>query len=505
MIDCRINGVSYDMTRNYYISEQIGNKTATEVDVLVKNQAIPKAGDLIEIVDTSNQTILFWGICGIPRSPSYKSLHDAKIYSIVCENANAILSNRVINCAYQGYTVTQIVNDLFSRYISAEGITVGTISDIDVVLEVYTAKDFNLQDAINELADLVGATWNITNDKEFSFVVSEDFATFPHTIDRNFLIGGNLSHDTHDYKTRTVQYITGASDMTSPQTELFIYDNASSSFSVAFGLALKPVIKINGATVPQEKIGVVGINDDDEQIAFTFAYNSTTVQYRSESELLTAGDEVAIIYTGLFPIRIVSYNDSKVEEIAKKTGTSGLREQVYIANDVKTATDARRLADSLLEQFSEATEEVNFFLLSNQLYGLGMTLEDVGLLTTLKFDLPEIGIVGDFLITERKLEPAYADMTQSERKYKVTIKAMSRNYLKSYGETISALYRDISQLRIREDDVVISDSRTTERMRIYDRTVFGTSLSIYPTNQVFCGSLVRPMSFGRSIYPVAGG
>ena len=61
----------------------------------------------------------------------------------------------------------------------------------------------------NELADLVGAVWRVDNQKKFYFIVKEEFPQFPHTINKDFLLGSELQHKTKDYMTRTVQYITG--------------------------------------------------------------------------------------------------------------------------------------------------------------------------------------------------------------------------------------------------------------------------------------------------------
>ena len=169
MIQTYINGELYEGLAGWHITEQLGNKTLSEVTIEVgAGQPVPVAGDIIELKEDG--TTIFWGTCGIPTSPKYSTPYEPKIYTIKCNSANTLLSNRIINVAFQGHTVTDIVQQLYQRYISTEGIALGEISDIPTVMEVYTAADFNLQDSLNELADLVGAAWRVGNDKKFYFV-----------------------------------------------------------------------------------------------------------------------------------------------------------------------------------------------------------------------------------------------------------------------------------------------------------------------------------------------
>ena len=90
-----INGIEYQALRNFTITEQTGNKTLSTISVLVESQPVPVAGDVIELKDDSNNTI-FWGTCGIPKSPKFSTGHETQIYEISCNNANSILANRII-------------------------------------------------------------------------------------------------------------------------------------------------------------------------------------------------------------------------------------------------------------------------------------------------------------------------------------------------------------------------------------------------------------------------
>ena len=491
-----INGVEYDAETDFSITEQAGNKTSSTFNVVVYDQPTPKAGDVFEL-QADDGTTLFLGTCGIPRSPKYETGLEKRVYKIVCGNANSILSYRIVNVAYQGLTVTEIVQNLFNRYISEEGITLGQISSVDVTLDVYTAADYNLQDALNELADLVGAVWQVSNDRVFDFIVRADFPAFPQVIDADFLIGTAYQHTTKDYKVRTVQYVTGATDSTTQQTEIYTWDGEARTITVSFPIAQKPSISINGTPVPSNQIGVNGIDDENPDIVFAWSYDSQVITIKQQSAL-ASGDTIQVSYIGMFPIRVVSYNAPKIAEVAEKTGTSGKKEMVQLATDITTTADALQLAQSLLQQYDEATGELSLWLLSSQLYASGMTLDDVSLLTKMTFDLPQFGIVGEFVICERKLSLHTAADGNYWENLKIELLLRDRNLMKSSGEVISNLYRNVNQLTIRQDDIVIEQQVISETLSEDEELIASVSIP------AFCSggpSIFLPQSLSGTYYP----
>ncbi len=502
MLYAYVNGEKYKMAANFSISEQMGNKTASNITILVESQPVPAAGDVIQIKDDTTGAVFFYGTCGIPKSPKYTSINEIKSYTITCGNANSLLENRIANVALQGKTISEIVTLLYERYIAAEGISIGFISEITTVVEVYTASNYNLRAALNELADLVQATWQITNNNEFVFLAREDFPEFPQTVNREFLLGTELQHTTKDYNLRTVQIVSGATDTTDPQTEAFIYDGEQKAFVTAYPIAERPNVWVNGEPLPPEAIGVSGLNDKDERVIFLFSYNSKNLNYREESEYLTRGDTVTVDYIGIFSIRVTVSNAEKIDQIAQKTGTSGIIERVQLARTVKNTDDATALGLSLLDQFSEEEGEVTFWLKSEQLYANGYTIADVEPLTQMLFDLPEISLTGEYVITERTITPLLQDLTEDmEKRLKITLKLVNRDYLKSYGEIIRDLERDVAQLSIREDEIVVDASVINEHTTYSEKQSTHQDIAYYATTGVINGSLFSPCDLGNPVYP----
>lgn len=499
MMKIQINGEEYEASRDFMLSEQAGNKTASTIYVRVgAGQSVPRAGDIITVLDESDN-VIFWGTCGIPASPKFNTGHEPLIYKIICGNANTICSYRIINEAFSGYTVTQIVTALFNQYVAEEGITLGEISSIPIEIDIYTAQDMNLQDALNELADLVNAVWRISNDKKFYFVVRDSFPAFPETVDMNFMMA-DIQHSEKDYKTRTVQYISGATDTTSPQTESFTFSDQM-NFDTNFPISAKPTMKKNGSAVDPATIGVNGLSNDNPAIVFMFSYNSVSVVYKTESAYLTAGDVVEITYTGLFPIRLSAANDAKIAEIAALTGTSGKREIVDSASSARTYNDAATLAASLLSQYSDATGELQFWIPSDMLYGKGYTLANVELLTVITFNLPALNITGDYIIVERTLTPMKADLDNIAEKLKISLRLVDRDYIKPYGEILSDLQRQVSKLTFREDDTVIKTSGQAETAAETESIAYEYDIPFFPLDTLTNGSLFSPATLTESVYP----
>lgn len=502
MIVARINGIEYDAETEFSIKEKTGNKTSSSIRVRVDEQPTPKAGDIIEIV--ADGTRLFYGVCGIPKSPKYTSIYQPRIYEIECENANAILSNRVVNMAAQNQTITQIVSGLYAEYIAAEGIALGEISDIPVVMQYYTASDMTLRDVLDELASQVSAIWQVTSDKRFIFLVRDEFPLFPDTITSDYLFGAELQHKTTDYTMRTVQIISGATDTTDPQTETLTYDGEQKVFTVTFPIKNKPTLYVNGTIVPSDLVGISGIDDGQDKV-FTFTSGSQNISYKENSDYLKQGDAVRVDYVGTFNIRVVSQNAEKIAEIAQKTGTSGIIENVLLAKSITNTNDAMNTASALLQEFSAERGEVSFWIPSAWLYQNGHTLDDVYVYTKMRFEMPEIGIVGDFVITERTLQPFGHDLsTNTRRNLKVSLRLVDRDLLQSYGQIFSSLQKGIQQLSIRGDEVVVDAYAMQETMQASETVAFSADNAYCPvaSNVPVNGSLFAPCDFGNNVYPM---
>jgi len=479
-----INTIEYELFGKFDIQEKLGNVISTTIEILVPyGTRVPRAQDIIRVVDDSTfpDTVYFIGVAGIPSSPKFDSFQQVPKYKIKCQNANSILRRRITNFVLTNVNTTEIIDFVYDTYIQGEGIAKGTISSItDVTYDIYVAPNLDLQKVLNELADQAGAVWGITNDYEFFFITVDDYPKFTETIDTVYIFGNNLNHKTTGLDVRTVQVIEGATETTDEQTESFTYDGNTNEFIVSFPIILKPTILINDVVVPSANVGVKGLNDDDPTIYFLFANNSPSVSYNPDSAALSVSDNVKIQYFGEYPIRIEALNQSRINEISQLTGTSGIIENVISDTSIKNATDGQNLAESLLENFEFERDEVFWTLHTQNLRLFGLTLNDFPIGVQITFNLPDIGLVGDFVVVERRISPE--SLNDVVNNLKCRLKLQNRNLLRSYGESFNSLEKQLRSISVRADQIIIQTLRINETLTMTEETIFTQVFEYYPTS-----------------------
>lgn len=471
---CFINGVEYKLEGSINIQEQVGNNTSSTIRVLVEDQETPKSLDIVEIFNGNRR--IFFGQCGIPKSPQYVSIYQPKIYDLICNNGNAILQNRIVNSAYANRTITAIVESLYNNYIESEGFVLGTISDIEIVIDVYTAPDINLREVLNELAEICGASWGIDNNKTFYFIVEDEFPVFEVEISDDFMpIEQGMQYVTKDIDQRTVQTIKGATQQTDLQTEYFTYVEDENDILVDYPIIQKPTIYVNTIEVDSQYIGVKGIDDSNPDIIFFFSFNSQIVTYNDSTDFLVADDDITIEYYGQFPIRIVETNDTKIDEISELTGTSGRIENVIYDSTIQTSEDATTVALALLSNYDEARGEITLTLNDEVLNKYGYTINDFNLLAAINFNIEVFDIVGKFVIVERNV------YIKNDFLKNVTLKLVDRNFLRSYGQVLKD-YQKVQTLTFRDEEIIINRIEQTDNLNLNSGIELRKDIGYFPTS-----------------------
>lgn len=490
-----INGIEYRGMSGWQISEKVGNPTSTTISVLVENQPIPMAGDVIEVLtDGEPAEKLFFGILGIPATPAYSSPYEQRIYSLNCLNGNSILQRRLANVSYADKTMTQIVLDLYQRYIAPEGVTLGTLSQIDTpTFEIYNCKNMSLMAVMNELAGFIGGAWQITNDKVFNFVRIDDFPRCSQTVTLDNAPFGRLQWKADARDLRTNQIIDGAFLTTDPQTEEVTVTESWQGFLTSFPLIQKPRMWVNSTEVPSDEIGTRGLDDGDTSKLFYWSYNSRqitlNVGYEGSVDL-GEGDTVRIVYVGLAPLRYEISNLGKISEIAGRTGLSGIIDNVYTDPTIVTRIDAISKAESLLSQYGDQKDTLTCVTDIHTLIGAGFDAGDVGLYTQWTFDIPELDMVGEYVLTERVAEPLRQDDDGSVR-YRLTF--TDRDFVQSYGETISRLYKDITKLSVRAEENVVFDFYVEDTQTLAENLGEGTAIALFVAGSMQNGQIAQPL------------
>lgn len=489
----KINGTDYKATSQWSISEKVGNPTSSIFNVLVEEQEVPRSGDVVEFL-TDDGDKLFFGVLGIPKSPSYSSPFEQRVYSLNCLNGNSILQRRLANVSYSDKTMTEIVLDLFEQYIEPEGITLGEVSQIDTpTFEVYNCKNMNLMSVMNELAGFIGGIWQITDERVFNFVKVDDFphCSKPLTLDNAPF--GKLQRTDTSRDLRTNQIIDGAFITTDTQVEQFLVTEDWQGFNTVFPIVQRPRIWIEGEEVPSDEIGVAGIDDDDTNILFFWSYNSTRVNVNQDytgALAINEGDTIEVNYIGQAPIRYEIKNASKIDELAQRTGLSGIIDNLYTDSTIVTRQDAVNKAESLLAQFGEQKNTIKCVTDVHTLQDAGFLLSDVNLYTQWTFAIPEFDMNGEYVITEKTIEPLRQDDDDS---VKITLTFMDRNFVQSYGETISKLYFDVTKLSIRADEIVISDTYLEDTLELSEVLDIGYVIPLWVAETLQNGQIAQPL------------
>jgi len=498
MLKAYVNNIEYDVNATKMrVSEKLSNKTSTRLSIIVADgQAFPQSNQIVELIDDDSGDTFFLGYTGVPTSPTYKSGNEVNEYDIVCGNGNSILANRNINIAIEGKTITQLVQDLFDDYISAEGITLGTISTIALVFEKYVVPDLNLQQVLNELAGFANAVWQVTSDRVFNFIAFDDFPKFSETIDQDFLDAKKLNAtDLKRRETnidfRTVQIIKGAKGKTSPQSEDKTYDGVEHDFDVNFPIAERPTLYINSVLVDDDKIGVRGIDDEDETKVFYYTVGSTTISYVDSSGEMVATDVLTVDYIGEFNIRYEAENSPKIQEIAAATDTSGRIERVQVDESIDNNLDAVNTLDAFLDNYGESRVDIYWQIIGAKKEGtIEYDYNDFPLGKMVTFNLPEKNITGDFVIIERDIDLLSAEDPITNMNCR--LKMVSRNYIKSYGEIYKKYAKEGDQLSVREDDIIIKILSINEEVDLSETVELNYEQPLYPVATSSTAGLTAP-------------
>ena len=482
MLKCYINSIEYRLTSDFEIREQTGSVSVCSIEILLEGQSIPRAQDIVEIKDdsTTPETPVFFGIVAIPQSPKYSTGYEVKKYKIQVQSGEAIMSRRFINNAWQDKTVSYIVNDLFTDYVSEEGIALGSISTIDITFASYVCPDMKLQDVLDELASHANAVWMVSADKKFYFLARDDF---PIVVAPSHI--SSLQKTTNALDLRTVQVVAGVTDTTSQQSKTVTWETDQASFDLSYPISQEPSVTINESPVG---VGMAGIDSGDASVTFLYTYGSKTVNVNPIATVQpTEGDIVHIEYYGLFNVRIRSQNNSKISEIASRTGTSGKIENIYIDQTIVSTLDASLIADNLLLNHDREENTV-------MLYTHDMNASQRLRLWTLNY--PDYDIQGDFVVVERTI--VYRKSDGSDEEYGIICKLKNRNYMTGYGKTLNKFSKDIRSLSIREDENVLTNALVSDDITLSEFVAAGEAPTYYATDDEY----MLPEALQEPFYPV---
>lgn len=252
--------------------------------------------------DTPTGTLLFGGFI---ETPDREKAGDWLLHTIACKDNHYLADKRLVIKSYTSQTLSYIVTDIITSYLTAEGITAGTIQTGPTIAEAI----FNYVSAtqcFDSLKELSGFTWRINPDKSLDFM-QRDTNAAPWALTSTEIVdkSAHLSKGNPAYRNR--QYIRGGKGLTAEQTETFTGDAVTKAFTVGYPLGAAPTVTVNSVS---KTVGIKGVDTGkdcywskgDPVIVFTTAPGNglaVVIVYFGQYPLITGADSYAGILSRL--------------------------------------------------------------------------------------------------------------------------------------------------------------------------------------------------------------
>ena len=203
-VEIKISGVSYRGVNDYQVRQQAGAISTSQVTVEIGDNPRPRTLQSIQILIDS--VVVFSGIINQCDFPEYSTGYENRECKISAQSLEVVLAWRLVTHNFYNKYVHEIVAEIFTDYIAAEGITLGSISTTTLRIDSYKKTSESIQSILSDLASrLHGASFYISPDKKFYFLVAEDLATVEAPT---HLSGMQLSEGIGSL--RTIQEIKGS-------------------------------------------------------------------------------------------------------------------------------------------------------------------------------------------------------------------------------------------------------------------------------------------------------
>lgn len=456
-----INGVSYRCANTYEISQQAGAVSSSNIDILVEAQPVPQTMSTVTI--SADGMPFFSGIVQSVESPEYSSGKEVTRYRLSIQSKDVIFNNRLVSEAFANKYTHEIIQTLFDNYISQEGIALGEISVSEQFYKNYNCSFTVLREVLTELAEDINASYYVSADDKFYFVTRDAFDQMDAP---EHITGLKIEEENGDL--RTVQIVTGASEETSTQTASTYWTAGQSAMLLGYQIKSLSGMTINGTLAG---VGKLGVDDDDTSNTFLYALGEGVITLNLNATVQpSAGDLIVVVYKGYYEIIVTNTNDSLKGQISALNGTSGIIEQILTDETIDNFADADAKANSLLSQYGEREQTISCSCTS---------LADSPLYRLWVFNNPDLGIVGQYVITERSLS-AFGENMWSR------IKLKNKNYFARYGSVL------VNSTKTKGENVkVYKNTNISDSITITDSVVFESAgLAYWPTESDFMDTML---------------
>ncbi len=419
-------------------------------------------GMLVKIYDPNN-VLIFGGLIDNPETiriaPSGGLLHPN-----TCIDYHYFADKRLIAESYEDKTCGFIVEDVFDKYLAAEGVTIGNI-ELGPTLVQAVFNYPRVTDAYDALAEKAGKIWLIDKNKALYFQ-GRDVTAAPWTLTGNDIIKGSsrLSGENPLYRNR--QYIRGGKGTTSLQTETFTGDGVNVAFTVGYSIVKVPTVTVNAVG---QTVGIKGI---DTAMDCYWSKGDPVLVFDAGS--IPGAVAVVIAYYGEYDVLAVVEDPAQIasQQTIEGSGT-GYVEDI---SDESTLTDTDALLDSgkaKLSRFAVTAKRLHFTTVRTGL--------EPGQIQTVAY--PAFGLADDMLI-----ESVITNIIADKAYYEVTsiIGPVTGSWAKYFNSLSLFKQEIIDRLNVGTEQILIiliSESEIWEWTEDITETVYACTV----VNGTVCG------------------
>lgn len=312
----------------------------------------------VSITDAMGK-LVFTGYITQPKEqkPGFRA---SLIHTITCVDQHYLADKRVIAATYTGKTGGYIVQDIVSRILSQEGVTVAQIVDSGVVIPSATFVYCSVAAALDALVTQASAAgipyyWQIDQNKQLWFV--------PYTaVVNSNIVDGTAVDQKYNLATvqrqnptyRNTQYILGGTAQTATQTESRPGDGVTTSWAMGYDLSTVPTITVSSVA---KTVGIKGVDTGKD---FYWSKGSPTITQDSSATALTSAQTLKVVYVGQYPTVIQSTQSAQITYQASIDGSTGIVENVITDATLTSTANGLSEASQLLTRYAAQGTQLVF-------------------------------------------------------------------------------------------------------------------------------------------------
>jgi len=422
-----------------------------------------------EVIITDGINRIFGGtIDSYRKTPIFKGSNLIR-HDITCIDFNQAGDRIRVAKAYENKTSFEITNDIISTYLTAEGVTTGTLqTGANISKATFNRK--TVTECLNYIKDATGVNWNIDYFKKLQTFYKEDNLGLPLT--ESDMIEINVEQTRQDYRNR--QYIRAGQDETDLiQRELPTPkpDGNSKTFVVRYPLGKVPTVIVNDVTVSATSVGINGLDTGKE---WYWNKNERVLVQDNAQTTLSNSDTLKVTYTGLVKILVQADNVAGQEERATVENNTGIYEAIEDIASIDDRQSALDYANGLLTKYANISQIVSIRTRAYRQAGQLVNLTHTNL-----------GIEGQYLIDS-------VNISDIEGNLFYDIRCLSGESLGSWVEFFRKLRKDSSDLIINQDEVLVILKTFTEALQMTGTDNIKTSFALYPSDTLYPSNTLYP-------------